>query len=452
MQEKHEAKYIQELIDFFDKFGANLIDEIYVGAGISVGLSRKQAENLLRNKPGKLEKAVFSKVLDRFKSIFKKKHKPSEFSPPKIPLKDSTITSEVWERFNQSLDKYWKNEANKVTGDVTAKSFVLARNTLQFKEKKKPYQNKSLYQIAEDQYHGDMPASIEELYKKYNFKNSEKKALNRAFANTAMYVTQANNEVREAIRQVVNKGINEGKSGVEIASDLYWNVEKDENLTNRYTAETLKRNWSRVAQTEVASIYEAGILAPDEAEAVESLQNPEKAKYYIRTGGTCDWCRSKQGTLVRLVPAEIVKDRQSESLSSMGIEDPNTDIAIWIGKNNVGIKKQENWLICCPAHPYNVATFSPIDLATEFYNEKTKNVEKRQVKKKFVPAITQVEELDRTPKRIGDNQVRVGNNVYESVSSSEFNDKLRAWQRDPTLPIPVNRNSPQYLRLFEGAK
>jgi hypothetical protein len=236
---------------------------------------------------------------------------------------------------------------------------------------------------------------------------------------------------------------------------MYWNIQKDESMMNKYSAETLRRNWNRVALTEMNYVFEAAALAPHEAEAMESLKNPAKAKYFVRTGGTCAWCVSKQGTIVRLIPSGIVEDHKSESLKEMGITDPNTDIAIWPGKSNVGLK-QKQWNICCPAHPYNVATFQPIDLKSEWYNPKTGEVEARQVKQKFVPQMTDYsyeskkEKEYKKPVLIENGYVRFNNNVYMAVEASDFNQKTDEWRKNPSGPIPVNKKSPQYRQLFEG--
>jgi hypothetical protein len=50
----------------------------------------------------------------------------------------------------------------------------------------------------------------------------------------------------------------------------------------------------------------------------------------------------------------MVTDSSNDSLKSMGIKDPNTDIAVWVGKSNVGMRETKNvhgWRICTPAHP-----------------------------------------------------------------------------------------------------
>jgi len=454
-KEVHDVKYFRELLEYWDAYMYALINEIYVGVGISLGLSEKEAYDLAKNKPGVLQKGFFSSIFNKFKSLFR--HKVPKFRPKKGQFGDGSPMTEVqWDKFNAGIDNYWREYAHKVTENIAVKGFMLGRETTNFRKKKKPYKNKSLYQVSFDQYDGEMPSTLQEAYKNYDFDKSEKIVLNKSFSNVAMYVQETNSEIKEAIRQQVQTGITENKTPIQIASDLYWNVQKDEELVNKYSAESLKRNFHRIAQTELASVYEAGILAPHESEAMESLKDPAKAKYFVRLGGTCPWCRSKQGTLVRLIPASIVEDTKSESLRSMGIKDPNTDIAIWPGKNNVGIKK-DNWLICCPAHPYNVATFGLIDIKDEWYNPKTKEVEERQVKQKFVPqdidyTIGKEEKEYRKPTIVGENLVRYNDNIYEAVPAHEYNRKLEASRRDASLPIPVNESSPSYRRIFEAAR
>lgn len=453
-REVHDTKFVRELNEYWNAYMYAIINEIYVGVSVALGMPRSQALKLARARPGSLSKAGFFKnIFEKFKSVFKHIIKP--FYPRKINIKNAT--PERWDVFSQELRKYWKDHTDSVTEDVSIKGFLLGRNTSTYRREKKPYKNKSLFQISFEQYDGNIPNRIDRAYKKYNFDESEKNSFNRSFSEIAMHVKNVNDEIEEAIRQQVQKGIEENKSSTMIASDLYWNVEKDEKLLNKYTAETLRRNWNRVSTTELAMIYEAGVLSPHEAESMESLKNPRLAQYFVRIGGTCPWCISKQGTLARLVPKSIVTESGDESLRSMGINDPNTDIAIWIGKNNVG-RKQAEWNICCPAHPHNVATFSIINIKDEYYNPKTQKIERRQEEKKFIPQASDYSELPKEerqvqrPVYVGDNMVRIGSNIYEAVDPDSYNIKLEAWRKNPLGPIPVNRAGPQYIRIFEQAK
>jgi hypothetical protein len=392
--------------------------------------------------------------------LFKYKIPPFRIEKP-IYKENKPIPEQAWEKINKSIDDYWKDHTSIISEDMALKGFMLGRNTTDFRMKKKPYNNKSLYQINFDQYDGKMPDTIEKAYKKYDFTNSEKNALNKSFSSIAMYVNESNDEIKNAIRQQVQSGIDNNKTAIQIASDLYWEVEKNENLVNQYTAESLRRNWNRISQTELASVHEAGILASYEVDAMESLKDPSKAQYFVFTGGTCSWCREHHGVLTRLVPASIVKNTRNDSLSAMGIRDPNTDIAIWIGKNNVGYKETKTiheWRVATPAHPYNVATMEPIDLETEFYNKKTGKVEKKQKKQKFIPQEvdysfkTKEEKEYRKPTYIGSDMVRYNNNIYQEVSPRDYEKKLEEYKKNVMLPIPVSTDSTRYDKIFGEAK
>jgi len=455
--EYQEVKYVRELNEYWNAYMYALINEIYVGIGINLGLKPDQAYKLAKEKPGSLQKAGFFKsIFDRFKGIFS--YKVPKFRYKKKLFGDGrSMTDKQWKNFNKYLSDYWSKNTEDVSEDIAIKSALLGAETTEYREKKKPYKNKSLFQVEYDQFDGDMPSNIKQAYSRYDFNNSQKNAMAKSLSNIGMYITQTNNTLQEAIRQQITIGIDNNKTPTEIASDLYWQVEKNPNLNNEYTAESLRKNWKRIADTEIASVYEASILAPYEEEAMESMKDPEKAQYFVRTGGSCDWCKPRQGTLVRLVPASIINDSKSESLSSMGIKDPNTDVAIWNGKNNIGLKR-EDWMIACPAHPYNTATFTPIDLKEEYYNPKTDSVQKRQKKKKFVPqmedyqAKVRKEEESRKPTYVGTNLVRYNNNLYEGVSASDYDRKLKEYQNNPQLPIPVNKTSPSYDRIFGEAE
>jgi len=456
-KEEFDVKYIKELDEYFTAYMSALINEIFVGVGINLGLSEKKAYSLAKNDPEKLEKAkFFSSIFDKFKGIFNYKVPKFRYKK-KIYGDGKPMTPVQWDTFNNSIDSFWKDRANAVAEDLAVKSHELGKQTTEYRKTKKPYKNKSLQQVDFEQYDGKMPSTFSDAYKKYDFGNKEKQNLNKEFSSVAMYVTKTNDDIKEAIRQNIQIGMDENKSPQSIASDLYWNIEKNENLNNKYTAESLRRNWSRVASTELATIYNNATLQEFEDDAMKSLKASSKSVYFVRTGGNCKWCLSVRGTIVRLVPNEIVTDTKNESLRSMGIKDPHTDIAIWIGKNNVGLKEKD-WMISVPGHPNNVATFSPIDLGKEEYNPKTDDVEKKQEKDKYIPqqidyAERSKEEKDaRKPTFVGANLVRMNNSVYEAVDSEDYKKKKAKWDKDPSLPIPVNKNSTDFKQIFDEAE
>lgn len=456
-KEQYDVKYMRDLLEYTNAYFYALINEIYTGVAINLGMSPKDAYKLANNNPNDLKKAkFFTNIFNKFKDIFK--HKVPKFRYDKKLHDDrKPMTPEQWDKFNKSIKEYWNNHATVVAEDVTIKAHELGKNTTFFRKKKKPYENKSLYQVDFDQYDGDMPSNIVDAYKKYDFENYEKKALNKSWSSVAMYVQQTNDEVQNAIRQQVQIGIDNGLSSVAIASNLYWEVEKNENLNNKYTAENLRRNWQRVASTELNTVYENAILVPYEVQAMESLKDPTKAVYMSRTGGTCPWCLSMRGTIMRVVPSEIVTDPQNEKLSSMGIKDPNTNIGLWIGKSNYGLK-QKDWMSVCPGHPNNIATNEPIDLSEQFYNRKTDDVERIQKKDKYIPQLTDPtdksakEKEFRKPTFIDTDLVRYNNNVYERVEPEQYADKKAQWDKDPSKPIPMKTDSTRYDKIFGAAE
>jgi len=248
--EYHEVKYVRELIEYWNAFTYGMINEIYVGIGIALGLTEQQSYNLCRNNPNKLEKAGFFKsIFDKFKVIFN--YKPSKFRLKKSLITKNKnyipLTEKEWEVIDKSLREYWNIQAPEVGEDIAIKSFLAGRDTSRFRQNKKPYQNKSLGQLNFEQYSGSMPKTITEAYKKYDFSNSEKKAITKSLSNIAMYVKETNNNISEAIRKQIQQGISDEKTPAEVASDLYWEVQKNEKLVNKYTAESLRKNWYRIA-------------------------------------------------------------------------------------------------------------------------------------------------------------------------------------------------------------
>lgn len=456
LHEVKDEQYVEDLILYYQTYMNAVINEIFVGIGVNLGLPEKQAYVIAKTDPKKLEKAFFKDVFEKFKNIFK-------YKIPKFRIKKNVfnqgkpLSPQQWDVINKSISEYWKQNTGKVTEDMVIKGYVLGRKSSKDRKAKVDNTKKSLETIIkqEEKESGKKFSDrFDEAYRNYDFKNSEKNAMNKAFSNIAMYVSETEDSIKQAIRKNVTEGINEGKTAIETASDLYWNVQKE---TGQQTAESVRKNWNRISATEMNTIFEAGILAPEEGRAMESLKTG-KGVYFVRVGGTCDWCAPRQGTLVRLVPTSIVADNNDDSLKSMGIEDPFTNIAIWVGKNNVGRKKQD-WLICCPAHPYNRASFSPIDLDTQEYDPKLGRVVdkvpeslRRYGIKRGEQVKTEAEKEERKPKYIGDNRVKYNNNIYEAVDKSIADAKLEQWRKDPSLPIPVQIGSPQYRRIFESAE
>jgi len=460
-KEKYDIKYISELQEYWNDYNYALINEIYVGVAINLGMDPKDAYNLAKVNPNQLQKSFFKNTFNKFKNVFNHKVKKFRYDRPIFKGDGTPLTLNQWERFNKYISDFWTTHANPVAEDMTIKAHELGKQTTRFRQEKKDYDKMSLEHINEKQYKGDMPSGLIQAYSEYDFDNAEKKALNNQYSNVAMYVNQTDSTIQDAIRQQIITGIDNNKSPVEVASDLFWNVEKNENFVNKYTAQAMRRDWNRISSTEMASIYEAGILAPYESQAMESIKDPTKAQYFVFTGGSCQWCQAHQGSLTRLVPMDVVTSTANDSLKSMGIKDEHTDTALWIGKNNVGYKENKSvqeWRVTTPAHVHNVATMQPIDLDKEYYNDKTDKVERKLKKDKFIP--TQVdysqkskEEKEwREPTNIGGGLVRKDGNIYEAVDSSIYNKKMDEWRENPSLPIPVNSANKNDMLIFKDAK
>jgi hypothetical protein len=459
LKEFQKVKYVRELTEYWTAYMYAVINEIFVGIGVNLGLTEDKAYDLSQNNPKQLKKAGFlNKFLkglaDKFKRVFS--HKVPKFRVDfKLFEKDKPIDNEKWDRINKKISDYWKKTAHKVAEEMAVKGYILGRDTAKYQKKDQEFETKSFEQVAEEDHGNNMPSSISEAYRKHYFNDPDKKTLNKSFSKVAMHVAEVESDVKDSIRKIVTTGVINGKGPQEIASDMYWNVQKA-----MPSAAVLRRNWSRTATTEMQSVYEAGILAQYEEEARESLSDPAKARYFVYTGGSCNWCRAHQGTVVRLLPDDIIPDKDNDSLSALGIEDSKTDTAVWIGKNNVGrySYKAPYWQICTPAHPHGVATLTPIDFDKEFFNEKTGRVEKKQLyRTEFVPKrkdyeITEADRERRKPTFISTDRVSFNNNVYERVSPEQYKTAIEKWQNDPSLPIPVSTESTRYDKIFGAAE
>jgi hypothetical protein len=447
--EVKEERYVEDLILYYQTYVSAVINEIFVGIGISLGQSEKQAYAMIKTDPKKLEKAFFKDVFDKFKNVFK--HRIPKFRIKQNVFNNGKPLSEKqWETINKSITDYWKQNTADITEDVVTKAYVLGIKSSKYRKSKIDNTKKTLPEIIKN---NPIPDKFAEAYKRYDFKNSEKNAMNKAFSSIAMYVSDTGDGIKQAIRKNITEGINEGKTPVQIASDMYWNIQKE---TGQQTAESVRKNWNRISATEMNSVFEAGILAPEEGRAMESLKTG-KGVYFVRTGGTCSFCVPLQGTIVRLLPESIV-DRSTDSLKEIGIDDPITDTYIWIGKNNIGRKRPE-WWNCVPGHPWNRATYQPFNPDTQEYEPKfgrvvdkvPESLRRYGIKRDTSFATPEYKE-SKKPVKISDNLVRFYDSIYEAVDREDYSKKLEQWKKDPSLPIPVSRSSTDYKQIFGNAK
>ena len=225
-KEQYDVKYIAELQEYWNTYMYALINEIYVGIGINLGLPEKTAYKIAKTNPKILQKAGFFKsIFDKFKGIFTYKVPKFRYQDPLYNDGDP-MTDNQWKIFDKYIDNFFQNHAKKVAEDIGIKSYMLGSETSNFREKKKSYKNKSLYQVDFDQYDGNMPKTLVDAYHNYDFSHAEKDTLNQSLSKISMYVNETNNSIKEAIRHQIQNGLENNKSNIEIASDLYWNVEE----------------------------------------------------------------------------------------------------------------------------------------------------------------------------------------------------------------------------------
>lgn len=118
---------MRELLEYTDTYFFALINEIFVGVGINLGQSEKEAYRMAKNNPKKLQKAGFFKnVFDKFKVVFNYKIPKFRYKK-KLYQKNKPMTPEQWDIFSNSIDNYFKKHADKVAEDITIKTHELGK-------------------------------------------------------------------------------------------------------------------------------------------------------------------------------------------------------------------------------------------------------------------------------------------------------------------------------------
>jgi len=362
-----------------------LILNIFNGVAENVGV--KDPDKLASKPPDKLAKAKkggflsgFNQIGKRIKGFIGRKlvlpAKKFRLRGINLYRKKRPVTKDEWDEFSKQVNEYLEPYLDPIAEELTVKSVLLGMASADQDQRgkaTKDYRHYGYEQIEKDKFGGVMPDTIDGANKRFNINRDLDNAMHVSYARAAEFVVNVGDDVRSAIRSQVDQAYRLGKSPEKLASDLYWDVQKNPEI--RFdTAEQVMRNWLRVAKTEMAIIHERGKLASDEGQARESLDDPAKAVYYVFNGsGRCDWCNPRQGTVVRLIPLLMVTDENNDSLTGMGIEDPHTDTAIWQGKNNVGRKKFQ-WRIATPVHPNCACTFSRIHPEYQQWDDKNDRI------------------------------------------------------------------------------
>jgi len=386
--EFNHLKYLQELIEDSTYYYSQVILNVFNAFCKSLGVN----PNSISKTPPKFFVKSYLDGLNEIKRLIRKI--VSKDYPPELNLtrhrilqllnNSDPIISENWTRIENDIMNYLRSQGVFISERMAVKAILLAfaSNELESRYERdiSKYGNKSYKQIEEEFYDGKIPDTIREAQLRGYSSKSTIESMQKIQNNIAIYVQKVNDNVRNAIRNQVVNAIREGKTPRQLASDLYWMRHEDDQFKNvdQDTAQMLIRDWHRVAVTELAYAHSWGKMISYEEQSKESLKKPELAVYYVFSGGTCEWCTSKQGTIVRHVPKEIVVDELNDDLSSMGIDDPYTNIAVWVGKNNVKLKK-ENWRVCVPAHPWNTANLIRI-----FPDKEKYDIEKKRIVPKFL--------------------------------------------------------------------
>jgi hypothetical protein len=488
--EESDLKYLSDLSDEVTYYVSQLVLEICHGVSRNIGV--QDPDRLASRPPKRLTKGFLDgmkEIAHKLKGMVGRDRSIHPFQVRGLNLyrKGKPLTGDQWREFERQVLDYLRPHLEGLNEEMAVKGVLLAMAAREAEAQQKQvseYGKHSLEQVEQDAFAGYIPDSIRSAEERLHINRDIQRAMVYGHDHAAQYVQRVNDEVREAIRQQVVNAHRLGKTPEQLASDLYWMKDEVPEM-KKYTAQALLRNWKRVAVTELAYIHEAGKMAANEDKARQSMNAPELAIYYVFSRGTCPWCRTHQGTLVRHIPLDQVGNEADDSLSSRGIEDPHTDIAIWQGKNNVGYR-QAQWRVCTPAHPWNTATMVRIHPDAQEYDQKTHAIRYKRVKdfEQYIPEEFKQQMADTQARnearweRIEDDERRgvyrkpseyyredlesaaqgtddqgrplatSQGRTYIGVKPEEFTEALERWRGDRSLPIPVATNQKDYESLF----
>lgn len=354
----HDCRALADLIDESGRYVAALILAAFQGAAEdmrSLGrLEKAESEGRLAKYFGRLGGFVGRKLDDI----------PVSFRTRKLKR---SMTPKRWDAFGRRIGEIMRPHLDGIAEETAVKSVLLGLSSLQRETESQEALLEDYPTVESKLFQGYMPDTIRSGLERYDMK-TVRRAMDEAHDRAAMHVTRIPEKIRDAVREQVSAYVRSGKDDPrELASNLF-HIKDDRPDLKSHTAEQLSRDWHRVANTEIARWYATARQSAREGEAEASMRDPSRAVHVVFHGtGQCDWCRPRQGTIMRQAPLSAVKDPMNDSLKSMGIDDPHTDIATWIGKNNVGLKKAQ-WRVCGSAHPNCGCVESPIDPRTQEYD------------------------------------------------------------------------------------
>ncbi len=366
----HDLKYIQDLSDEFTNYYAQLILNVFNGVALNLGVVNPDMLGVRSPRELRLEKGFLSGMSalgKRIHGYIGRKLKKTPFQPFKIKglklyRKDKPMTYQEWRDFESQVLEYIRPYVDGLGEEMAVKGVLLAMASSEMEKQGravKQYGKVSYEQLEKEMFNGYVPDSMVSAQERFDITREVDRAIQLGYTQAADHMTNIEDNLRTAVKEQVQAAHRIGKTPMELASDLYW-MKDDKPELKKFTAEIVMRDWRRVAHTELAYVHERGKIAQYEDKARKSIDNPEEAIYLVFNGtGRCDWCEPRQGEIVRLIPLEVVGNERDDTLSSRGINDPHTNIAVWQGKNNVGFKKKE-WRICTPVHPWCGDTLSRI--------------------------------------------------------------------------------------------
>lgn len=364
-KESIQLQYIEDLYEEFYYYTSLILFNVVTGIVKALGV--QDIDKISKHPPDTLNKGFlggFEYLKDKLSDILGQRFKMSPYSSfnfsrvnlRKKLLSGSPLTPNEIKLLESELNAYVSPFFDHLSEEVAVKSFLLSLPTLYSdtkQEELKDYGKQTYKQIQKKYFAGYIPDSMRSAEERINLDKHQKKGVALSYNRLASYVQNVNDDVRNLIRNTVQKGLIEKKNPMQISSELYWNSKDYQ--TEHGTLEQLLRDWRRVAHTETMYAHETGRLANTEGQAEKSFKvgYDDQAIYYIFTGGTCDWCAPHEGFLVRQIPTDLIGDDTNDTLSSRGLKDPYTNTAIWLGKNNVGYRKDRppKWRVCSPAHP-----------------------------------------------------------------------------------------------------
>ncbi len=489
-KEENPLKYLDDLTISFSDYVSCLIHNVIDGISENIGVNPQSIPE-----PKNLQKAFLNKFRQKWRNATrvgrrKDYRKPFSVKGLKIYQQGKPLTEEEWNRIFNQLSQYLQPFLSGLSEEMAVKGTLLAMAAIEEELKGSTtdkHGKKSLKQIEQDRFKGYIPDTIKSFYQRYKTNKQIKKAVVNSYGRVAMYVNEVNDDIKAAIKQQVTTAHRLNLTPKELASNLYWMKDENPEL-KKYTAEKLRRDFQRTADTELATIYNNAKIGAYEDIAEKSFKGKGEGAYFLFMGGTCKECQKRHGTVARLIPLDMVGSENDDSLSGRGIHDEYTDIAIWRGKNNIGYKTAQ-WRLCVPLHPWNTAQMERFSPGEQEYDKRTGRI-KGKVEKRFEKYIpkdfledinkNEAEALARKEKQEADREkgehkrdidyisypeskemgadskgrkmVEVDGIAYMAVHPGDFNKELEQSRQDPFYPVPVASNQREYKQIFENRK